>query len=135
MTDERVAVVEGFIDAWNRRDLAAALELTGEDFEYVNPPNALEPGTRRGADGITDVMSKQWEALGDDARLESDRMHHRGDQMITEARLSRGMPESNARLEVKALMRWTFEGARLVRMEVVGAGSSFDDALAEAGVS
>lgn len=135
MTEKRAATVEAFIDAWNRRDIAAALELIGDDFEYVNPPNAMEPGTRRGADGVTDVMSKQWEGLGDDARLEIDRTHHHDNFVISEARLSRGMPESTARLEVKAVMRWTFEGARLVRMEVVGAGSSFDDALAEAGVS
>ncbi len=77
MTEERAAIVEAFVDAWNRRDIAAALELVGDDFEYVNPPNAMEPGTRRGADGVTDVMSKQWEALGDDARLEIDRTHHR----------------------------------------------------------
>ena len=58
MSDERAKVIEAFFDAWNRRDLAAALELIGEDFEYVNPPNAIEPGTRRGTDGITDVMSQ-----------------------------------------------------------------------------
>jgi len=134
MDEERTAAIEAFCDAWNRRDLATALELTGEDFEYVNPPNALEPGTRRGTDGVTDVLSKQWEALGDDARLEVDRIHHREDHLITEARLSRGMPESTARLEVKALMRWTFEDVRLVRMEVLGAGLSYADAIAEAKV-
>ena len=80
-------------------------------------------------------MAKQWDALGDDARFEIDRMHHREDHVITEARLSRGMPGSATRLEVKAAMRWTFEGDRLVRMEVLGNGSSFSDALAEAGVS
>ena len=80
-------------------------------------------------------MTKQWEALGDDARLEIDRMHHREDQVIAEARLSRGMPGSTARLEVKAVMRWTFDGDRLVRLEVLGAGPDFDDALADAGVA
>ncbi|HYH61599.1 MAG TPA: nuclear transport factor 2 family protein [Solirubrobacterales bacterium] len=135
MNDERAVIVETFVDAWNRRDLPTALELIGDDFEYVNPPNAMEPGTRRGTDGVTDVMSKQWEGLGDDARLEIDRIHHRGDHVISEARLSRGMPGSTTRLEVKAVMRWTFEDNRLVRMEVVGAGSSFDESLAETGVS
>ena len=135
MSDERTATIEAFFDAWNSRELESALELIDEDFEYVNPPNAVEPGTRRGTDGITDVMSQQWEALGDDARLEIDRLHHREDHVIAESRLSRGMPGSDARLEVRALMRWTFEGGRLVRMEVLGAGSSYGDALAEANLS
>lgn len=132
MTGERVEIVQAFFDAWNRRDLKAALELIVEDFEYVNPPNAVVPGTRRGSEGVADVMTQQWEGLGDDARLEIERLHERDDHLITEARLSRGMPESTARLEVKAVMRWTFEGNRLIRMEVVGAGSSFDDAITRA---
>ena len=135
MNEARVKAIETFFDAWNRQDLAAALEMTDEDFEYVNPPNALEPGTRRGADGVTTVVTKQWEALGDDARLEIDQMHHREDQVIAEARLSRGMPDSTARLEVKAALGFTFDGDRLIRLEVLGNGPDFDDALAAAGVA
>ena len=134
MSEARGKVVEGFVDAWNRRDLDSALDLIDEDFEYVNPPNAMEPGTRRGTEGATTVLTKQWEGLAD-ARLEIARVHHREDQMVTETLLSRGMPESTARLEVLAVMRWTFEGDRLVRCEVLGAGSSFNDALEQAGIA
>ncbi|MDX6587775.1 MAG: SnoaL-like domain [Solirubrobacterales bacterium] len=134
MSVERTKVVEAFFAAWNRQDLAAALEIADEDFEYVNPPNAVEPGTRRGADGITTVMTKQWEALGDGALLEVDRMHHLEDHVIAETRLSRGMPESSARVEVKAVLRCTFDGDRFIRMEVLGTGPTFDEGLAEAGV-
>ncbi len=133
MTRERLQVVDDFVQAWNRRDLAAALELVGEDFEYVNPPNAMEPGTRRGLDGVTTVLTKQWDGLGD-ARLEILRTHERDDHLVTETQLSRGMPGSGARLEVKAVMRWVFDGDRLVRTEVLGAGSSFNDAVAESGI-
>ena len=126
-------IVEGFIDAWNRRDLDAALAVVGDDFEYVNPPNAIEPGTRTGTEGVTTVLTKQWDGLAD-ARLEIARTHEYEDQLVTETRLSRGMPGSTARLEVLALMRWTFEGDRLVRCEVLGAGSSFNDARGEAGL-
>ena len=133
MSEERTRVIEMFVDAWNRRDLAAALELVGEDFEYINPPNALEPGTRRGSDGATTVMTKQWESLGD-ARLEMVRMHERDDQILAEALLARTMQGSTARLEVNALMRWSFDGDRLVGMEIVGAGSEYSGALADAGL-
>lgn len=133
MSEERVRVIESFVDAWNRRDLEAALEFVGEDFEYVNPPNALEPGTRHGPEGATTVMSKQWESLGD-ARLEMARMHEREDQVVAEALLARTMPGSTSRLEVNALMRWTFDGDRLIGMEIVGAGSEYSEALSDAGL-
>lgn len=54
--------------------------------------------------------------------------------MITEGRVSRGMPGSTARVENKVALGWTFDGDRLVRLEVLGAGSSFQDALTGAGV-
>ncbi len=135
MSEERVKVIEAMVGAWNGRDVQAAIGLVDDDFEYVNPPNAVEPGTRRGADGITIVMTTQWEALGDDSHMEIDRTHHREDDVITELDLSRGMPGSTARIEVKAVLQWTFEGDRLIRMEVLGAGSTFAEALAEAGIA
>ncbi len=109
--------------------------MTGEDFEYVNPPNAVEPGTRRGADGIVTVLSKQWEAMGDDARLVIDRVHEQDECVIAEARLSRGMPDSATRLEVKAALRCAFDGDRLVGLEVLGAGTTYEEGLARAGVA
>jgi limonene-1,2-epoxide hydrolase len=133
VSEERARVIEMFVDAWNRRDLEAALKFVGDDFRYVNPPNALEPGTRRGSDGATTVMTKQWEALGD-ARLEIVRMHERDDQVVAEAQLARTMPGSTSRLEVNALMRWTFDGDRLIGMEVVGAGFEYSEALSDAGL-
>ena len=78
MNDAQVAVAEMFVDAWNRRDLKAMLKMIDADFEYVNPPNAVETGIRRGAAGLSLVMSTQWETLGDDARQEIERVHHRG---------------------------------------------------------
>jgi ketosteroid isomerase-like protein len=134
MSDARVTTIETFVDAWNRQDLEAALSLVDDDFEFVNPPNAVEPGTRRGIEDLTMVLRKQWEALGTGGLVEIDRVHEREDHVITEARLSRGMPESSARVEVQALLRWAFEDYRLIRMQVLGTGPTYGDALAEAGV-
>ena len=133
MADARVEAVETFVQAWNRRDLDAALALVGEEFEYVNPPNAVEPGTRSGTEGVTTVLTKQWEGLGD-ARMVIAQTHLRDDHVITVVQLSRGMPGSVARIENQAVLRWTFDGERMTRTEVLGAGSSFNDALAEAGI-
>lgn len=133
MEAEREATIRQFTDAWNRRDVEPIAEHVGEDFEYVNPPNALEPGTRRGREGIRTVMEKQWEALGD-ATQEIERFHHRGELVIVQSRLSRSMPGSTARIDNKVAMSYTFSGDRITRLEIIGAGSSYNDALERAGI-
>jgi ketosteroid isomerase-like protein len=136
MSDARTAAVELFIESWNQREIEAVLEITSDDFEYVNPPNAVEPGVRRGPEGIRHVMEAQWDALGEDARLEIDRIYPpEGDQVIAQGNVSRGMPGSDARVENRIVLGWTFKEDRVIRLEVLGAGSSYHDALAKAGLS
>lgn len=134
MSQPGVAIIERVIDAWNRRDLEALLALTDPDAEYVNAPTAVEPGTRHGHEGLTTVMSKQWEGLGD-AQQRIDHAHVRGDQIVTEATVSRTMPGSDTRLENRVAIRWSFRDGRVSRLEVLGAGSSFKQGLESAGVS
>jgi SnoaL-like domain len=136
MSEARIAAVELFIECWNSREVEPMLAITSEDFEYVNPPNAVEPGVRRGSDGIRQVMEAQWDALGEEARLDIDRIHEpEGDQLIAQGTVSRGMPGSDARVGNKLVLGWTFDEDRLIRIEVLGAGSSYHDALADAGLS
>ena len=47
MSEENVEMVRSLVEAWNRRDLDAMLDLGGEEMAYVNSPTAVEPGTRR----------------------------------------------------------------------------------------
>jgi ketosteroid isomerase-like protein len=49
-------VVRRILDAWNRGDEPADLGLIADDVEYVNPPYAIEPGTRRGIGGWRQAM-------------------------------------------------------------------------------
>ena len=135
MSESRHETVEVFVNAWNSRDLGPVLARAGDDFEYVNAPNSVEPGTRTGSKGIETVMRKQWEALGDDARLEVTRFHDRDNHVITEGNLSRSMPGSTTRLDNKALIRWTFRNERIVGLEILGAGSTYTEALEAAGLA
>ena len=48
MTLESVEVVRSVYDAWAREDFPGPPELLDAGVEYVNPPGAVEPGTRRG---------------------------------------------------------------------------------------
>lgn len=135
MSQDHVEVVEALVAAWNRRDLETAISLTDPDAEYINPPLALEPGTRHGHEGLANVLRKQWEGLGPDARQHIDATHVRGDTVIAAGRISRKMPGSDTPLENRIATRWTFRDGKVIRLELLGAGSTFKSALEAAGVA
>ena len=134
MSRENVATIRRMLDAWNRQDIEVILALTDPEAEYVNAPTAVEPGTRRGHDEIVAVMRTQWESLTGAAQ-EIDRFHDRGDEIITVGRVSRTMPGSDARISNPLLMSWKFRDGKLIRLEQLGAGPDFPDALEAAGLS
>jgi hypothetical protein len=131
--DRKEEAGRSLVEAWNERDRDAILALTVPDPVYVNPPDAVEPGIRKGRDEFIEVFRKQWDILGD-ARMDIQRVHLRGDEAFAEVRLSRGMPGSTARIENKALLKIVFEGDLIKRLEALGAGSGYDEAIAAAGL-
>lgn len=52
MSQENVEIVQGLFDAMSRGDVEAVLRFVRSDGEWVNPDNAMEPGTRRGLSGV-----------------------------------------------------------------------------------
>ena len=127
-------MVRRLLDAWNRRDLDAMLDLGGSELVYVNSPTAVEPGTRRGRDEVEEVARKQWEILTD-ARFEVDKFFDRGDEVIALGRLSRGMPGSDARIEEPQLGSYQFRDGKITRVEVLGFGrAEVQEALEAAGL-
>ena len=134
MSQENVEMVRRLLDAWNRRDLDAMLDLGGSELVYVNSPTAVEPGTRRGRDEVREVARKQWEILAD-ARFEVDKFFDRGDEVIALGRLSRGMPGSDARIEEPQLGSYQFRDGKITRVEVLGFGrAEVQEALKAAGL-
>jgi len=134
MSQENVEIVRRAVDAWNRQDVEGILALTDPEAEYVNAPSAVEPGTRRGHDEIVAVARTQWEGLPG-ALWEIDRIHDRGDEIISECRVSRTMPGSDARIGNPLLLSWKVRDGKLIRLEQLGAGPEFPDALEAAGLS
>ena len=127
--------IEALVAAWNRRDEEAILCLADPDFEYVNAPDAVEAGTQHGREGLGVVLRKQWEGLGPDAEQQVDQIHPRGrDEVITAGRVTRSMPGSSSRLDNPIAIRWTFRKGRVLRLEILGAGSEFKNALEAAGL-
>jgi ketosteroid isomerase-like protein len=58
MSRDNVEVVRALYAAWNGPDgREAALAFLSDDFEYVNPDYAVEPGTRHGHAGWSQAMN------------------------------------------------------------------------------
>ena len=133
MSEENVEIVRRLVDAWNRRDLDAMLDLGGSEIAFVNSPTAVEPGTRRGTDEVVAAVRKQWEVL--DARSKVDEFFDRGDEIFTLGRLSMGMPGSDRQLEEPLLVSYTLRNRKLIRAEVLGFGvTEVETALEAAGL-
>jgi ketosteroid isomerase-like protein len=133
MSQENVEIVRRLINAWNRQDIEGMLALIDPEGEYVNAPAAVEPGTRRGHDEIVAVARTQWESLPG-ALWEIDQLHSRGDEVITVGRVSRAMPGSDARVDNLILQSWRFRDGKVIRLEMLGAGPEFQEALEAAGL-
>lgn len=131
MSRESVEIVNRAMEAWNSHDLGAVLAVVDPEAEYVNAPEAVEPGTRRGPAEITTVLRAHWQM---DLHQEIERFHVRGNEVFTEGRVSRAMPGSEARIDNRVLVSWRIRAGKITRIQVLGAGSAFERALAAAGL-
>jgi ketosteroid isomerase-like protein len=61
MSQENVEVVRSFYDAWERDEFPGPVELMDAEIEYVNPPGAVEPGTRRGPAEFSSAVGNVFE--------------------------------------------------------------------------
>jgi ketosteroid isomerase-like protein len=124
MSEENLEIVRSALDAWNRQDVEGLVALADPDVEWVNAPDAVEPGTRKGRDELAYVVRTQWEALPG-AHQEIRRLHVRGEEVISETRVSRAMPGSDARVGNHVLMAWKIRDGKVARIEVLAGGSEF----------
>jgi ketosteroid isomerase-like protein len=65
MSQEDVQLARTAIEAFNRRDVAALVELTTDDFEWVTWTGTVEPTAYHGAEGLARYFqdSDVWEVL------------------------------------------------------------------------
>ena len=106
-------------------------ELLADDAEWVNPPDAVESGTRRGADSFNDAIGRVFDAW-QEVRFEADRVVERGNDVIALGRLrnrgrTAGMEVSQPHGQV-----WTFRDGRAVRMRWF---NTHEETLEAAGVA
>jgi ketosteroid isomerase-like protein len=56
MSEQNVEIVRRLFDAVGRADVETALRYVRPDGEWINPAYAMEPGIRRGLDGVRTAL-------------------------------------------------------------------------------
>jgi ketosteroid isomerase-like protein len=90
-------------------------ELLTEDVEWVNPPDAVEPGSRRGMDGFNEAIASIYEGWGE-SRFEPERVIENGDDLVALGELRVQGRAVDVEVRRAHGQVWTFRGGRVARM-------------------
>jgi ketosteroid isomerase-like protein len=91
-------------------------EFAAPDIEYVNPPEAVEPGIRRGRAEVVDAMQKSSQAFAS-SRHELHELFDCGDAVVAEVSFCAQTHRGGAQLVQQEAHTWTWRDGRLVRFE------------------
>ena len=117
MPEEDVALLRSFYDAWNRDDRReATLPFIAEDFEWVNPPYAVEPGTRRGPRGWLRVLDNLDGAF-DDFEHRPGEFVDLGGRVLCYATFVVKAGASEIVFERDEPHLWTLRGGKVLRLQ------------------
>ena len=90
--------------------------LLTSDAEWVNPPEAVEPGTRQGADSFNRAVANVF-AAWDDVVFETDRVIANGVDVVALGRLRGHIHGPGMEVESPHGQIWTFRDGLVTRME------------------
>jgi ketosteroid isomerase-like protein len=92
-------------------------ELLAEDAEWVNPRDAVEGGTRSGADAFNDAIESVF-AAWDDVWFDTDRVVENGDDQVVALGVLRGhIRGPGMEVESPHGQVWSFRDGRVTRMQ------------------
>ncbi len=116
MSEDNVAVVRRVYDAWARDEFPGPPDLLDEEIEYVNPPMAVEHGTRHGLAEFARAVQKVFEGW-ETWRAEPEEFTQRGDQVAVVVRYRARARGSGVELEGRESALWSVRAGRVVRYE------------------
>lgn len=98
--------------------MSAFEPLMDPEIEWVNPEDAIERGTRRGADGMRKVLENFIAGAGGGATAELEELEERGDRVFIRGRLhARGDRSGAEALGPPVGMIYTIRDGRILRIE------------------
>jgi ketosteroid isomerase-like protein len=90
--------------------------LAEAEVEYVNPPDAVDPGVRRGTREVQAALSSLADAF-DWSENRLKRLYDGGDAVVAEVVFHGRGATSGAEVTQEESHTWTFRDGRLVRFE------------------
>lgn len=114
MGEAALDVVRAVYAAWNREQLPGPPELLDPRIEYVNPPDAVEPGIRHGLPAFTRAVTKTlegWETW----QMEVEEMSAHGEDVAAVVRYRARGRASGVEVAGRESALWTVRGGRVVR--------------------
>ncbi|MFL5824355.1 MAG: nuclear transport factor 2 family protein [Solirubrobacteraceae bacterium] len=111
-----MAIVRAIHEVLARGESPATLGLLHADIEYVNPPGAVEPGTRRGIAAYEDALRSMHEAL-EDVRIEVREIIDAGDQVVVLATFTARGRSSGAQRQHEDGYVWTVRDGKAVSFQ------------------
>jgi len=111
MSRENVEVVEAIYEEWANRRLGK--EFMAPDVRYINPPDALEAGTRRGAESFNKIFG-----VYSEIRFEIDRLIDAGDDKVVMVGTMRGVARATGIEMTRPNSHvWTIQGGKAISMQ------------------
>ena len=113
MSQENVELVRRFYEAW-ARDESGPIELMHSEIEYVNPPGAVEPGTRRGRAAFSTAVQgvfDGWESW----QVEPEQFRAEGDRVVVVLRYRARGRGSGVEIQGRESALWTLRDGKVLR--------------------
>ena len=123
-------VIRRIYAVWAKEGSPVPSDLLDPQIEWVNPPDAVERGTRRGVEAFAsavEALSDSFEGVG----VDIDEMVDAGDRVVVLATLRARGKWSGADVERRQGYVWTLRDGKAIRFEWFNGP---DDAMTAAGV-
>lgn len=125
MSPENVEVVRRIYRAWQTDTTPVDSGLLDPDVEWVNPPEAIESGTRKGIDAFAAAAESVSDTF-EGASVDIEEFFDAGDRVVVIATLRGRGRGSGADVERRQGYVWTLRDGRAIRFQWF---NSAEDAL------
>ncbi|MBA2764880.1 MAG: nuclear transport factor 2 family protein [Thermoleophilaceae bacterium] len=117
MSRENIETVRGLYEVWNGPGPPERLlRLMAPNVEYVNPSNAVEPGIRRGHEGVLEALASL-DAAFDEYGHESEALVDLGDRVLAWVIFRARATTGELRYEQAEAQIWTLRDGLITRLE------------------
>jgi ketosteroid isomerase-like protein len=116
MSEENVEIVRRIYASWAPGSSPAESNLLHPDIEWVNPGDALEPGTRTGIEAFTSITEGLDNTIGD-FRMDVERFTDVGDRVVVIATMRGHGSASGVEIERRHGAVWTIRDGQAIRFQ------------------